>query len=74
MIITALTLVFFNLAVACDETFVRATPMNYIKVKGRKIITEKQQELFNQSYEVQITPLVIYGLGVDTNTHTHISA
>ena len=24
---------------------------------------EKQQELFNQSQEIQMTPLVIYGLG-----------
>ena len=35
--------------------------------------TEKQQELFDQSYKVQITPLVIYGLGGGhTHIHTHM--
>ena len=33
-------------------------------------MTEKQQELFNQSYKVQIASLVIYGLG-GGHTHTH---
>ena len=30
--------------------------------------------LFNQSYEGQIIPLVIYGLGIHTHTHTHAHA
>ena len=30
-----------------------------------------QQELFNQSHEVEITPLVIYGMG-SGHTHAHI--
>ena len=29
---------------------------------------EKQQKLFNQSYKVQITPLLLYGLGVNMHT------
>ena len=32
--------------------------------------TEKQPELFNQSYKAKITPLLIYGL----HTHTHTRA
>ena len=35
--------------------------------------TEKQQQLFNQSFKVKILPLVICGPGdVHTNTHTHV--
>ena len=31
----------------------------------------KQQELFNQSYEVHIMPLLFMASGVGTHTHTH---
>ena len=30
-----------------------------------------QQELFNQSYKIQIIPLAIYGVGVDTHAHIY---
>ena len=42
-----------------------AMPMQYIDGNGNNLIgnKNKQQELFNQSYYVQITPLVIYSLG-----------
>ena len=56
----------------------RAMPLHYIDGEDHKSETEKQQELFNQSYEIQNTPLVIYGLGgghthIKTNTHLHES-
>ena len=36
--------------------------------------TEKQQKVFNQSYEVKIMPLVIYGLrGIHTHAYLHES-
>ena len=35
-----------------------AMPTFYIKEKGSQIGAEKQQEVINQSYKVQITPLV----------------
>ena len=60
-----------SLAVLVTYFITRAMPMHYINGEGHKSETEKQQELFNQSYKVQITPLVIYGLG---RGHTHISA
>ena len=47
----------------------RAMPIDDIDGKSHK--TElKSDRLFNQSYKVKITPLVIYGLG-DVHTHTH---
>ena len=48
-------------------------PIDEINDKSHK--TERQQKLFNQSYKVKITPLVIYGLGGmhrHTDTHTHV--
>ena len=39
---------------------------------GFDMEVERQQNLFNQSHRVHITPLVIHGLGADTHTHTHI--
>ena len=49
----------------------QAMPMHYINgSQGPYIRTEKQQqELFNQSYKVQITSPVIYGFG---GVHTHL--
>ena len=48
--------------------------MHFIDSKAH-IKTERKQGLFNQSYEVEITPLVIYGLGGGhTHTHTHTHA
>ena len=36
--------------------------------------TEKQPELFNQSYKAIITPLLIYGLHTHTHTHANTRA
>jgi len=40
--------------------------------KGQGIDIEKQHKLFKKSYEVQIMPLFIIALGVDTHIHTYI--
>ena len=47
-----------------------AMPMHYIDGNGNNLIgnKNKQQELFNQSYYVQITPLA---LGMDIHIYTH---
>ena len=57
----------------------RAMHTHYIDSKDHiRIEIEKQQKLYNQSYKVQIMPLVIYGhRGRHTyirmcNTHAHI--
>ena len=58
-----------SLAVLVTYFITRAMPMHYIDGENHKSETEKQQQLFNQSYEVQNTPLVINGL---RGGHTHI--
>ena len=47
-------------------------PIDDIDGKSHALnVTEKQPQLFNQSFKVKITPLIIYGLG-GGRTHTHI--
>ena len=48
--------------------------MNGIDSKShKKNRIQRQQKLFNQSYKVKITPLVIYGLGgIRTHINKHI--
>ena len=51
----------------------RATPMHHMTARAKNQ-NYKALELFNQSYEVWIMPIVIYGLGgghTHTHTHTH---
>ena len=43
--------------------------MHYNNGKGHISKLRSNKNLFNQSYKVQIPPLVIYGLGVDTYPH-----
>ena len=46
-------------------------PIDGIDGKSHKAGTEKQPQLFNQSYKAEIMSLVIYGHWVYTHTHTH---
>ena len=54
----------------------RATPIDDIDGKSyHGYVAEKQPPLFNQSFKVKITLLVIYGLGgVHTRRFTHAHA
>ena len=47
--------------------------MTSMACKSHKInyTHRKQQKLFNQSYNVKITPLIIYGLGAYTHMRTY---
>ena len=47
-------------------------PIDGIDGKSHKAGTEKQPQLFNQSYKAEIMSLVIYGHWVYTHTHTYI--
>ena len=47
----------------------RAMLIDEIDIKSHEMELEKQPPLFNQSYKVKITSLVIYGLG---GIYTHI--
>ena len=47
------------------------TPIDDINGKSHKMELKSSRRLFNQSFKVKITPLVIYGLK-GGHTHTHI--
>ena len=47
----------------------RGTPIDDIDGKSYKTELKRKPQLFKQLYKIQITPLVIYGLG---GVHTHI--
>ena len=52
----------------CNQLRLRNTRVYYVDdIDGKS--HKMEQKLFNQSYKVKITPLVIYGLG---GVHTHM--